>query len=256
MSKPSAVAVYARISSDQDGTALGVKRQVADCLEVAEREGWTVAEEYVDNDVLAYSGKRRPAYERMLEDIRDGLRDGVIVYHQDRLTRRPIELEHFVEVVSAAGVSQVKFASGADVDLANGDGLLVLRMMGAVAANESATKSRRMRCKQAEVAASGKPHGGSRRPYGFENDRVTHRQDEAEAIRVLVRRYLAGDSLRSLASWLDAEGIKTVFDKPWRSRTVRDMIRNPRMAGLRQHLGEVVGPAVWGRSSASRTMRG
>jgi site-specific DNA recombinase len=88
VSKPAAVAVYARISSDQEGTALGVTRQLEDCRAMAESEGWTIAEEYVDNDVSAYSGKRRPAYERMLEDLRDGVRDGVIVYHQDRLTNR------------------------------------------------------------------------------------------------------------------------------------------------------------------------
>ena len=66
-------AVYARISSD-DGSALGVSRQVADCRRLAEDLGWEVAEEYVDNDVSAYSGKKRPAYERMLTDLADGYR--------------------------------------------------------------------------------------------------------------------------------------------------------------------------------------
>ena len=108
MPKPTAAAVYARISSDQEGTAAGVKRQLADCHELAGREGWTVAEEYVDNDISAYSGKRRPAYQRMLEDLADGVRDAVIVYHQDRLTRRPIELEQFLDVIMKAGVTDVR----------------------------------------------------------------------------------------------------------------------------------------------------
>src|SRR6266545_7659379 len=132
MATPRAAAIYARICSDQDGTALGVARQLADCRDLAGRLGWTVADEYVDNDLSAYSGKRRPAYERMLDDLRDGLRDAVIVYHADRLTRRPIELEQFVEVLTAANVPHVRFVAGADVDVANGDGLMVLRMMAAV----------------------------------------------------------------------------------------------------------------------------
>ena len=45
----------------------------------------------------------------------------------DRLTRRPIELEQFLEVLAAANVQQIRFVSGADVDIANGDGLMVLR---------------------------------------------------------------------------------------------------------------------------------
>lgn len=103
-----------------------------------------MAEEYVDNDLSAYSGKARPAYERMLADLTDGARDAVVVYHVDRLTRRPIELEQFVNVLTAASVRQVRFVSGGDLDVGNGDGLLVLRMLSAVAANESATKSRRV----------------------------------------------------------------------------------------------------------------
>ena len=41
--------------------------------------GWTVAGEYVDNDISAYTGKRRPANQRMLTDLADGSVDGVLV---------------------------------------------------------------------------------------------------------------------------------------------------------------------------------
>ena len=100
-----------------------MQRQLEDCRKVAAAEGWTIAEEYVDNDVSAFKGKRRPRYEDMLADLGDGLRDGVLVYHQDRLTRRPIELEQFVEVIETAGVRDVRFVAGGPVDALNGDGL-------------------------------------------------------------------------------------------------------------------------------------
>jgi site-specific DNA recombinase len=76
---PKAAAIYARISQDRTGEALGTRRQVADCQAEAERRGWPVAEVYVDDDISAYSGKHRPAYARMLDDIRDGRIDAVIV---------------------------------------------------------------------------------------------------------------------------------------------------------------------------------
>ncbi len=246
MPEPSKVALYARISSDQEGTALGVTRQLQDCRALADRLGWSVAEEYVDNDLSGFTGKkRRPAYERMLADLVDGARDAVIVYHVDRLTRRPIELEQFLDAITTAKVHHVRFVAGADVNIGNGDGLMVLRMMAAVAANESDSKSRRVKRKLDEVAALGKPHGGSRRPFGFEDDKITHRRDEADAIRTVVARFIAGESLRSLTLWMDEQGIKSVFDKPWRTSTLRDMMTNPRTAGLRAHRGEVIGPAVW-----------
>ncbi|MGK2852938.1 MAG: recombinase family protein [Microbacteriaceae bacterium] len=86
-----AAAVYARISRDVTGEGLGVERQLRECHELAAKRGWIVAEEYIDNDISPYSGKARPAYKRMLADIADGLRDAVIVYNTDRLTRRPIK---------------------------------------------------------------------------------------------------------------------------------------------------------------------
>ncbi len=73
---PSAAAIYARISQDRTGEGLGVQRQIDDCRLEAARRGWTVAEEYVDDDVSAYSGKQRPAYRRLLEDLRSGAATG------------------------------------------------------------------------------------------------------------------------------------------------------------------------------------
>lgn len=244
MRAPRSAAVYARISSDIEGSGLGVRRQVEDCHRLAADLGWTVAEDYIDNDLSAYSGKARPAYQRLLDDVRDGLRDGVIVYHMDRLTRRPIELEDFVAALDQAKVTAVRFVSGHS-DLGTADGLTMARILAALAANESATKSRRVRRKMEQNAAAGLPHGGNPRPFGYEADKVTIREDEAFVLRTLAARFLAGESLRSLAVWLESEGIPTVTGKQWRTTTLHDMLASGRIAGLREHQGVVVGAATW-----------
>jgi hypothetical protein len=118
-------------------------------------------------------------------------------------------------------------------------------MLQAVAAAESATKSRRVRRKLDQVAASGRPHGGSNRPFGYEADKMTVRPDEADILRNLVDRFLAGQSLRSLATWLGDNDIPTVNGNPWRTPTLRGMLASERIAGLRRHRGQVVGPAAW-----------
>lgn len=159
----SAVAIYARISKDRTGDELGVNRQLQDCRAEAERRGWHVAEEYVDDDLSAYTGKKRPAYERMLLDLSEGRRDGVIVWHMDRLHRRPIELERFVDTCTRSGVRDGVTLSG-DIDLAKGDGLLMAHLLSAVAANESDSKRRRGQRKAREIAESGKPLTSH---YGF-----------------------------------------------------------------------------------------
>ena len=244
MTQRSAVAVYARISQDRSGQELGVRRQLADCRAEAERRGWTVAEEYVDDDVSAYSGKVRPAYERMIRDIEEGRRDAVIVWHIDRLQRSSLELERFLAALDTARVKDVVTLSG-DFDVANGDGLLVLRLLVAVAANESDSKRRRGARKALEIAQSGRPMMGGPRPFGFETDHVTHNPAEVAVIRDLAARALAGETLTSLATWLQVEGVHTVGGNPWRTQTLRQLLTNPRIWGMRVHQGQVIGPATW-----------
>lgn len=239
-----AAAVYARISSDQAGTGLGVKRQVADCRMVAAERGWTVAEEYVDNDISAYSGKPRPAYARMIEDLTAGCRDAVIVYNLDRLHRRPVELEQFVDLCEAAGVRDVATVT-ADIDLGNDDGLFMARIFAAFAAKESGRRSARVRRKIAANAEAGLPNGGALRPFGYSGDRMTVIEDEATVIRTLVARFCAGESMRSLATWLTESGVATVTGGSWRTQTVKGLLVSARNAGLREHQGTIVGPAAW-----------
>jgi DNA invertase Pin-like site-specific DNA recombinase len=203
-----------------------------------------VAEEYVDNDISAYRGKRRPSYERMLEDIRKGRRDAVVVYHTDRLTRRPIELEQFTGVCEASGVRLFATVT-ADIDLGNDDGMFMARILAAVAAKESGRKSERQKRKAREIAESGKPNGGYIRPFGYERDKVTVVESEAEVIREVAARYLAGESLRSLTTWMQDQGVMSVAGLPWATSTLRTMLTSARIAGLRAYKGEVVATAVW-----------
>jgi hypothetical protein len=45
---PQAAAIYARISSDPDGTRMAITRQIDDCRAFAQRRRWQVADVYVD----------------------------------------------------------------------------------------------------------------------------------------------------------------------------------------------------------------
>ena len=180
----------------------------------------------------------------MLEDVAAGQRDAVICWHIDRLHRQPIELEEFTKVCTSAGVSDVVTLHG-DLDLASGDGLLMARVMAAVAANESDAKSRRSRRKMQEIAERGLPHGGGRRPYGFGPDRIAHDPVEAGVIRDAAARVLAGESLTSLCRSLDEAGTKTVTGSDWTPVTLRGLLLAPRIAGLREYRGQVIGPGAW-----------
>src|SRR5215210_7878504 len=198
--------VYARISSDREGDGLGVARQIEDCERLAERKGWRVVEQYVDDDVSAWSGRRRPRYLRSLDDLEAAAIDGLLVYDLDRLHRQPSELESFIELCSRLRLTNVASVSG-DIDLTTPDGQFQARILGAVAKKESDDKSRRIRRKHEELAAQGKVSGGGSRPYGYEADKLTLRLAEAAVIKECARRLLAGEPVRSIAADLNARGI-------------------------------------------------
>ena len=203
-----------------------------------------MGEVYVDDDQSAYSGRRRPEYARLLDDIKAGAVAALVVWHVDRLHRQPKELETFIEVCDAAGLANLATVTG-DVDLSTHDGRFMARILGAVARKESDDKSRRLRRKHEELAAEGKNGGGGYRPFGFEADRVTIRESEAVIIGEITARVLGGDSLSSICRDLDERGVKTSRDRGWTLASLRRMIMSPRISGQREHRGEIVGPAQW-----------
>ncbi|MCP3939107.1 MAG: recombinase family protein, partial [Actinomycetia bacterium] len=167
---PVAAAIYCRISLDKTGEGLGVARQQELCRKLAADKGWTVAEAYVDESVSAYSGRIRHEYRRMIGDLEAGRRDGVICVDLDRLVRRPAELEEFVEIADRLRIPLAN-ASG-DTDLSTSDGRLKARIIGAVARQESERKAERVAREAEQAARRGLPRG-SRRPFGWEEDKVT-----------------------------------------------------------------------------------
>lgn len=238
------MAIYCRISDDREGRRAGVSRQQEDCEALAARKRWNVVGLYVDNDVSAWNGKTRPEYRRMLDDIKTGLVDAVVVWHQDRLVRQPKELEEFFEVCDAAGVRDMATVTG-DVDLGTDDGRFHARILGAVARKESDDKSRRIRRKMEQLAREGKGSGGGTRPFGFDHDRVSLLEPEAKLVKEAARRVLAGEGLRGICRDWTARGIPTVTGVAWNPTVLRRILMAPRTAGLRDHQGVIVAKAEW-----------
>jgi site-specific DNA recombinase len=239
-----AAAIYARISSDPDDNRLGVTRQVDDCRALAAQKGWPIGAEYVDDDKSAWSGKLRPEYQRMLGDMRAGAIDAVLVWHPDRLHRRPIELEEFVDVCKVARITEVAYVGG-ELPVGAEDGLLVARILAAVASDASAKTSKRIRRKNDERALAGLPTGGGNRPFGYRDDRLAIDPAEAVLVREAAERVLAGDSVIAIARDWNARGIATTAGGGWTVQTLRRTLYNPRLSAQREHRGDIVAPGQW-----------
>src|SRR3954469_2636912 len=189
--------IYSRISRDREGAGLGVDRQRQECEALAEHLGWTVVASRSDNDLSAYSGKPRPGYRALLDDLEHGRADAVVVWHTDRLHRRPVELEEYIDVCDPRGVITQTVKAG-PLDLATPSGRMVARMLGSAGRYEVEHMIERQQAAKLQAATAGRWKGG-RRPFGYEPDGVALREAEAAEIRRATDDLLAGMSLHAIA---------------------------------------------------------
>lgn len=243
MGKRRNAGIYARISLDRkDGE--GVARQLADCRTLAAERGWEVVGEYVDNDLSAFRAKRRPEWDRLLEDLKAGTVDALVAYHPDRTYRKASDLEALIDAVEATG-AEVATVKAGDIDLATATGRMGARIVAAVSRHESERIGERVSRAKRERAAQGRPPGGGFRAFGWENDKITLVPTEAAALAAAASRVAAGGSYGREVAELNEQGFVTTGGRPWTTTALRRVLTSPRIAGLREYGGKIVGPAAW-----------
>lgn len=252
-------AIYARISEDDDDLEAGVKRQVKRGTELADRNAWSIHDVYCDNDRSALHDIR-PEYERLVKDALAGSFKRIIVMHTSRLWRDRVERSNGINQLGQVGMVIV-CTHGPPLDLSTASGRYLADILGSGDTAESELKSERITEAAAERASSGRPTDVI--PYGFKREYITddrgkitgftdvEHPDEAEIVREITDRILAGDSLRSITADLNARGIpapgaRLKFTNKtrspgnpdgtrWGKTGVRKLALRPANAGLRLH---------------------
>ncbi len=258
--------LYLRISKDRTGEGLAVERQREGGQHLTSMRGWSLVREYVDNDISAAGRKKRPGFEQMLRDIEAGLIDVVVALSLDRLSRNRREQLRLVETCQEHRVL-IALVRGSDIDLSTAIGRAVADMMAVPARLEIEQKSERHIDQIAQAARKGRMVGG-RRAFGYSADGMELDPVEAPLVKELYQRWLTGGELSVMARWLNDQGVRTPRGNVWRRNSVREVIANPRNAGLRgmrdvvnrktgtrSQWHRIVGPAVWPGVVSEQTWR-
>jgi site-specific DNA recombinase len=235
-------AVYLRISDDRQGLELGVDRQRDDCTGLARQRGWP-AVEFIDNDISATKGKRRPGYIALMAAADRGELDRIVVWHTSRLWRNRRERAEGIERLQHARVSVVP-VKGPELDMTTAYGRGMAGLVGEFDTMESEVKSERQQAEARQRAQRGEP-GGGRRAFGYDRTGRLFVEREVQAVEEAYRALLAGRTLTGIAADLNAAGFTTTMGGPWKHNSVRLMLCNARNAGIRTHRGVEIGPAVW-----------
>lgn len=232
------VALYARISQDASGQALGVADQLETARKFAAGRGYEVVAEYSDNDISALRRAVRPGYEAVLQLARDRRIDRVIVFHLTRLTRNRREWAEVIDDFHAYGVA-VSEAQGNDYDLSTAAGRSMVAMQAVWTTMESEVKAERVLAAAARRARSGRPSGdlgygwiktGTGAAAEWKED-----PDTAPVVREIVDRLLSGDTLRGITDSLNQRRVAAPKSGAWGKTSVKKLALRESNIAVRVH---------------------
>jgi len=198
-------AIYTRKSSEegleQDFNSLHAQREACEAFIKSQAgEGWRLVKTAYDDGGLSGGTMERPALQRLLSDINQGLIDVVVVYKVDRLTRSLTDFAKMVEVFDARGVSFVAVTQ--QFNTTTSMGRLTLNVLLSFAQFEREVTGERIRDKIAASKQKGMWMGGLV-PLGYDvvDRRLVVNQSEAETVEL--------GSVRLLMEDLNCRGIRS-----------------------------------------------
>ena len=126
-------AIYLRVSTDEQArTGLGLDAQEERGRAYLVTKGWSLEGVYRDEGVSGATDlPKRPEASRLLEGVRAGRVDAVVVAKLDRLGRRTSGVLETVEYLGARGVDFVSVEEG--FDTSTSAGRFVMRILASVA---------------------------------------------------------------------------------------------------------------------------
>jgi DNA invertase Pin-like site-specific DNA recombinase len=154
MSRPTRVALYARVSTSNGQTT---ETQLHELREQASIRGWTVYREYVDEGISGSGRVKRPALDALIADARRGRFDVVCVWALDRIGRNLKHLVSLLEDFESVGVKFLSLKEG--LDLGSAAGRLQLHILAALSEFERSRVQELVRAGISRARAQGRRCG-------------------------------------------------------------------------------------------------
>ena len=220
------VAIYARVSTQEQTRGYGIDAQLDGCTEFVTNRGWVTYDVYKDEGVSG-SLTSRPELNRLLADAKAGKFDVVLVHKYNRIGRVG---KAFWNIIWALEDMEVGFISATQeiVDTTTPTGLAQLQMYAMFAEMDyNSIRDQFQDGIQAKAVRGGWP--GGEPPYGYriegkgkKGSYLVKDEREVRVLRVMwrmvVRRAM---NTSQIAARLNVMGILTRSGKPWSSANVR-----------------------------------
>jgi site-specific DNA recombinase len=256
--------IWVRVSTGGQDEA----QQVPEVERHCDSHSYIIAKRYELNDKSASKGEQQAALDEMLEDMRDGTIRVLVCWRSNRLERRgPESVFRLKRLVKDAGgrieVTQEPLFNTVDL---SGEAMVAINAVvdGQLPLKISEDTSRKIR----QIKADGKVYNGNA-PWGY--DIVGPKYGKTlkptdvcrEYVPQIFERCIKGDSLRTIAAWLDSEHVPTARGGKWNEGSVRWIINCRAYAGRWTVNGQtiveceaIILPSIFDRANDALRNRG
>ena len=213
--------LYPRVSTeDQSRFGHSLDEQECKLKQLCEFKGYEIYKIYREEGVSA-KNTNRPKFQEMIEDMKNGKINKIIVYKLDRLTRSIQDLEVICSMLEEYNCELESVAE--EINTGNANGKFFIRMLTILAQLEIERTSERT--KFGLVGAIKKGHIPSRAPLGYkrEDKKLVINHIEEEVVRRIFNMYLEGKSVCSICQTFNEEN---VLNRHWATTTVDKLLSN------------------------------
>ena len=220
------IAAYCRVSTDKEDQLNSLETQKEFFLEYTKRTGDNPIKLYADEGISGTKIKNRKEFQHMLADAEKGLFDMVVVKDISRFARNTVDLLQSVRKLKALGI-ETQFLTANMTSMGNSE--FVLTIFGALAQEESANTSKRIKFGKKMNAEKGRVPNivyGYDKTIGDYFD-LSINEEEAKVICQMFKWYTEeGFGGAKIANMLNDRGIKTKRGNNWSQNSICRILTN------------------------------
>ncbi len=229
--KKQKVAAYARVSINEERLLHSFSAQISYYSSLIQSNpAWEYAGVYSDKAITGTLMSKRNGFQQMIADCEAGKIDIILTKSISRFARNTLELLDMVRHLKSIGV-EVRFEKE-HISSFSGDGELMLTILASFAQEEVQSISDNVRWQRRKKIEAGEaPVRFQVTGYGWKDDKLVIKAEEATLIKRIYKEYLEGKSPGQICKGLNADGIKTIRGHEFSIRPVRAILKNPLYKG-------------------------
>lgn len=231
----SAWAAYCRVSSGSDQQMESLKAQTEYYEKyIREHSEYTFAGIYADEGISGTDIKKRDAFNRLMQDARDGHVDMIITKSLSRFGRNTLDCLNHIRDLKSLGVDV--YFEKENIHTMRSEGEMLITLISAVAQNESLTQSENVKWgihrKYERGNIKSVPCGKFLGYDKDENGNLVINPEQAETVRRIYREFLDGYGTFQIARHLTSEKIPMAYGgKAWCASHIRKVLTNEKIKG-------------------------